>query len=105
MRGVLAEPFGNPSSENWAGEPAKRAIANTRAQVAALLKCRPNEIVFTSGGSESNNHALKGRSDSFRAHHPAANTLFAIDRKLEDCARMEGGSWPQDCGREVCMIR
>jgi selenocysteine lyase/cysteine desulfurase len=60
MRGVLAEPFGNPSSEHWAGEPAKRAVEKARAQVAALLECRPNEIVFTSGGSEANNHALKG---------------------------------------------
>jgi len=60
MRGVLAEPFGNPSSEHWAGEPAKRAIEKARTQVAALLKCRPSEIVFTSGGSEANNHALKG---------------------------------------------
>src|SRR5881396_3103393 len=60
MRGVLAEPFGNPSSEHWAGEPAKRAVEKARAQVAALLECTPNEIVFTSGGSEANNHALKG---------------------------------------------
>ena len=60
MRGVLAEPFGNPSSEHWAGEAAKHAIEKARAQVAGLLACRPNEIVFTSGGSESNNHALKG---------------------------------------------
>ncbi len=60
MRGVLAEPFGNPSSEHWAGEPAKRAIENARAQVAGLIACKPNEIVFTSGGSEANNHALKG---------------------------------------------
>ncbi len=60
MRGVLAEPFGNPSSQHWAGEPAIRVLEKARAQVAALLECRPNEIVFTSGGSESNNHALKG---------------------------------------------
>ncbi len=60
MRSVLAEPFGNPSSEHWAGEPAKRAIENARAQVAGLLACKPDEIVFTSGGSEANNHALKG---------------------------------------------
>jgi cysteine desulfurase len=60
MRGVLAEPFGNPSSEHWAGEPAKHAIEKARAQVAGLLACKPSEIVFTSGGSESNNHALKG---------------------------------------------
>src|SRR5438874_8276925 len=60
MRSVLAEPFGNPSSEHWAGEPAKRAIENARAQVAGLLASKPDEIVFTSGGSEANNHALKG---------------------------------------------
>lgn len=60
MRGVLDEPFGNPSSGHWAGEPAKHAIEKARAQVAALLECRRDEIVFTSGGSESNNHALKG---------------------------------------------
>jgi cysteine desulfurase len=60
MRGVLAEPFGNPSSEHWAGELAKHAIEEARAQVAGLLACKPNEIVFTSGGSEANNHALKG---------------------------------------------
>ena len=60
IRNVLAEPFGNPSSEHWAGEPAKHAIQKARAQVAALLGCKPNEIVFTSGGSEANNHALKG---------------------------------------------
>ncbi len=60
MRGVLAEPFGNPSSEHWAGERAKYVIDKARAQVAGLLACKPSEIVFTSGGSESNNHALKG---------------------------------------------
>ena len=60
MRGILAEPFGNSSSGHWAGEPAKRLIGKARAQVAALLECSPNEIVFTSGGSESNNYALKG---------------------------------------------
>jgi cysteine desulfurase len=60
MRNALVEPFGNPSSQHWAGEPAIRALEAARAQVAVLLECRPNEIVFTSGGSESNNHALKG---------------------------------------------
>jgi cysteine desulfurase len=60
MRGVLAEPFGNPSSQHWSGELAKQVLETARAQVAALLACKPNEIVFTSGGSEANNHALKG---------------------------------------------
>jgi len=57
---ALTDPFGNPSSEHWAGRPAREAVEKARAQVAALLRCSSDEVVFTSGGSESNNHALKG---------------------------------------------
>lgn len=57
---ALTEPFGNPSSEHWAGLPARHAVETSRAQVAALLHCSPDEVVFTGGGSEANNHALKG---------------------------------------------
>jgi cysteine desulfurase len=60
MRPFLTEHFGNPSSHHWAGAPAKAAVERARAQVAALLGCHPDEVVFTSGGTESNNHALKG---------------------------------------------
>jgi len=60
MRQALNEPFGNPSSEHWAGRPAREAVAKARVQVSNLLGCKPQELVFTSGGSESNNHALKG---------------------------------------------
>lgn len=60
MNQALTEPFGNPSSEHWAGLPARQAVEKARAQVAALLHCSSDEVVFTSGGSESNNHALKG---------------------------------------------
>jgi cysteine desulfurase len=60
MRPLLTEHFGNPSSHHWAGAPAKAALERTRAQVAALLGCEADEVIFTSGGTESNNHALKG---------------------------------------------
>ena len=60
MRMVLEEPYGNPSSGHWAGSPAREAVDKARMQVAGLLGCKANEIVFTSGGSEANNHALKG---------------------------------------------
>ena len=60
MRAVLEEPFGNPSSDHWAGWPAREAVEKAREQVACLLGCGAGEIVFTSGGSEANNHALKG---------------------------------------------
>ena len=60
MRPFLDDAFGNPSSGHWASAPAKAALERARAQVAALLGATPEEIVFTSGGSESNNLALKG---------------------------------------------
>ena len=60
MTPFLTQHFGNPSSLHWAGIPAKEAVEKTRKQVADLLHCDPGEVVFTSGGSESNNHAIKG---------------------------------------------
>jgi len=60
MRPLLEEAFGNPSSGHWASMPAKAALEKARSQVAALLGCAPDEVVFTSGGSEANNLALKG---------------------------------------------
>ena len=60
MKPFLSQHFGNPSSLHWAGIPAKEAVEHARKQVSDLLQCHANEIVFTSGGSESNNHAIKG---------------------------------------------
>ena len=60
MRPYLFEHFGNPSSSHWYGIQTKRAVEEARRQVAALLHCSPEEVVFTSGGSDSNNYAIKG---------------------------------------------
>lgn len=60
MRELLGNAFGNPSSPHWAGVPAREAVERARGQVAELLGCAPSEIVFTSGGSEANNLAIKG---------------------------------------------
>jgi len=60
MRPFLTDHYGNPSSLHWAGMPARDAVERGRGQVAGLLGCDPTEVVFTSGGSESNNHAIKG---------------------------------------------
>ena len=60
MQPFLTQHFGNPSSLHWAGVPAKEAVEHARRQVAELFSCHPSEVVFTSGGSESNNHAIKG---------------------------------------------
>jgi cysteine desulfurase len=60
MRPLLDKHFGNPSSGHWAASGAKAALERARGQVAVLLGAGNDEIVFTSGGSESNNLALKG---------------------------------------------
>ena len=52
--------FGNPSSDHQVGQPAGQALELARERVAALINAEPKEVVFTSGGTESNNHALKG---------------------------------------------
>ncbi len=60
MRPLLDGPFANPSATHAGGLAAKAVVEHARAQVAALLGCALDEIVFTSGGSEANNLALKG---------------------------------------------
>ena len=62
----LEEHFGNPSSSHVYGTRARDAVERARAQVAALLGCHPDEIVFTGGGTESNNHAIRGLAFSRR---------------------------------------
>jgi cysteine desulfurase len=52
--------FGNPSSSNAIGRHNKEAIEKSRMQVAGLIGAKPEEILFTSGGTESNNHAIRG---------------------------------------------
>jgi cysteine desulfurase len=56
----LEEYFGNPSSGHVYGQTAKKAVDQARGQVAALLGCASDEVIFTSGGSESDNQAIKG---------------------------------------------
>jgi cysteine desulfurase len=71
MQPYLYEHFGNPSSSHWYGIQAKKAVEKAREQAADLLGCHPDEIIFTSGGSESNNLAIKGIAFAYghKGHH------------------------------------
>jgi len=73
MQAAMENAFGNPSSLHWAGAPARAMVEVARQQVADLLGCTAAEIVFTSGGSESNNLALKGLY--FIRQHAAAHII------------------------------
>jgi len=66
MEPYLYERFGNPSSSHPYGAITKGAVEAARAEVAALIGCLPEELVFTSGGTESNNYALKGAALALR---------------------------------------
>ena len=67
MRPYLEHFFGNPSSVHMYGIQSKNAVEKARKQVAALLNARSDEIVFTSGGTESNNFAIKGAAFARRS--------------------------------------
>jgi len=73
MQQAMDTAFGNPSSPHWAGKPAHAMVEAARQQVADLLGCTAQEIVFTSGGSESNNLALKGLY--FAGQNPGAHII------------------------------
>src|SRR5690625_556434 len=66
MLPFLKNDFGNPSALHFAGTGARKTFENARAQVATLLNSKSNEIIFTSGATESNNHVLKGVFQSFK---------------------------------------
>ena len=90
----LRDQFGNPSSEHSLGRRSRDAVERAREQVAATLSCRPDEILFTSGGTESNNLAIRGAAavaDADRrrlvtscVEHPAT---------LRPCEYLEKAGW------------
>jgi cysteine desulfurase len=84
VRPLLMAAYGNPSSGHWAAAPGKAALDTARAQVAALLGCAADEIVFTSGGSEANNLALKGLCGP-----PHDRTVHIITSAIEHPAILE----------------
>ncbi|UOE93710.1 cysteine desulfurase family protein [Alkalihalobacillus sp. LMS39] len=66
MLPFLTDHYGNPSALHFAGVEAKAAVEFAREQVATLLHAKPMEIMFTSGGSESNNYVLKGVAETLK---------------------------------------
>jgi cysteine desulfurase len=64
MLPYFTEKFGNPSSVYTLGEESKMAIDKARERVAKLINAEPKEVIFTAGGSESDNWALEGVVDA-----------------------------------------
>src|SRR6478672_9077277 len=90
---VMAEEFGNASSVHYFGQRAKALVDDARSSVAALIGAEPSELVFTSGGTESDNFALRGVAEALEPtgrrhlvassieHEAVLNTLKALGRR------------------------
>src|SRR5688500_3678575 len=93
MTRVLREDFGNASSVHHFGQRAKAVMDEARSAVAALIAAEPSEIVFTSGGTEADNFALRGVAEALEVtgrkhliataieHEAILNTLKALARR------------------------
>src|SRR5437870_2760163 len=88
MMSCLAEVYGNASSIHHFGQMAKQRLEMARRQTAALLDCRPQEIVFVSGGTEADNLALLGSVRPCQGKH-VITTAIEHPAVLGACAQIE----------------
>lgn len=99
MRPMFSERFGNASSIHSYGREAKAAMEKAREQVAALLNADPKEIVFTSGGTEADNLAIKGV-----ALYKGRTKGHIITSKIEHHAVLEPCHWLKQFGFETTEV-
>lgn len=90
MMPYLLENYGNPSSIYKIGRENRKAVEESREKIAQILNCEPNEIYFTSGGSESDNTAIRGIAYSYKnkGNHIIASKI-EHSAVLETCKQLE----------------
>ena len=89
----LRDRFGNPSSSHVLGRAAREAVEQARVQVAALIGSEPDEILFTSGGTESNNLAIRGVAEARPDHRHIVTSLIEHPAVVAPCAWLERHGW------------
>jgi selenium donor protein len=99
MAPYLYEHFGNPSSSHPYGTVTKRAIEAARGQVALMLGCHAAEVVFTSGGTESNNYAIRGAAFARRGEGN-----HVITSAVEHPAVLEVCRWLETQGFRLTIL-
>lgn len=101
MKPYFCERFGNASSLYSWGREARKAVAEAREKVAALLQASPSEVYFTSGGSESDNWAMKGAAFALRR---AGRGKHIITSCVEHHAVLNACRWLEQEGFEVTYL-
>ena len=95
MLPYLKEQYGNPSSIHRYGRLAHKAIEKSRKQIASLINAEPSEILFTSGGTESNNTALRGIAMKNTSGQIITSSI-EHDAILEPCKKLEQNGFDVD---------
>jgi cysteine desulfurase len=93
MLPYLHEHWGNPSSSHAFGRRAHAAVDAARQQVAELIGCAADEIVFTSGGTEANNLALRGVTGAVAQRRQVATSTIEHPSVAAPCAWLERHGW------------
>ena len=93
MLPYLREHFGNPSSSHVYGQTAQGAVTRARAQVAGFLGCNADEVVFTSGGTEANNLAIRGVCEARADRRHVVTTIIEHPATGRPCAWLEQHGW------------
>ena len=89
MLPYLREHFGNPSSEHEIGRRARTAVEDSRQRVATMLGCSSDEIVFTSGGTEANNLAIRGVTEARPDHRHIVTSVIEHPATASPCHWLE----------------
>ena len=93
MLPYLRQHFGNPSSGHVFGRRARQGVERAREQVAALLNCNTDEIVFTSGGTEANNWAIRGVAEATGRPKTIVTSAIEHPATANACAWLERRGW------------
>lgn len=97
MLPYLRDEYGNPSSDHPLGHRARAAVDTAREQVAALIGAKPDEIVFTSGGTESNNLAIRGAAEAGPStRRRIVTSCVEHPATVEPLRRMQSDGWNID---------
>lgn len=89
MLPYLRDHFGNPSSSHVYGQRARQAVERAREQVGVLLRCEPGEVIFTSGGTEANNLAIRGVMELYGARRHIVTSTVEHPATARPCELLE----------------